>query len=99
MRTLFKILVIVTAAVMVAGLLYGVVTLTSSNTNSSQMLQDRQMQNGNDIDFGSHDEGGIGMQFPVDSLKNLTIIAFIGTVYISTIRLWNRKKNATLLGP
>lgn len=84
MKIIFKILVILVVAVLVSGLFYAVVTGTSSG--GSQFLATERPTDG---EFAPRDRGGAGggMQFPMDSVKNLLIISAVSLVYVQGSKL------------
>jgi hypothetical protein len=88
MKTIFRILIILTLAALVGGLFYSVVTATSSGVSQTSVKE------GPAGEFNPHgrEEGTGGIQFPADSVKNLAIISIVGVFYLSVARLLNGKK-------
>ncbi len=93
MKTVFKILVILVAAVLVGGLLYGVVTATSQSSQFSDAPSSAQLPPDGNFDRPDHDEVSSGIQFPVDSIKNLVIITVVGALYFHVAKFLNKKKS------
>jgi hypothetical protein len=89
MKTIFRILVILTLAALVGGLFYSVVTATSSGANQT-LVTERQVGEFNPRD---REEDAGGIQFPVDVVKNLLIISIISVIYLNIARLLGRKKS------
>lgn len=99
MKTIFKILVILVAAVLVGGLFYSVVTATSSGTDQSSMPE--KPTNGElptDGEFSPPDrEDAGGIQFPADAVKNLVIISVVSVVYLNATKWLGRRKSSVEL--
>jgi hypothetical protein len=89
MKTIFRILVILVVAVLVGGMFYGIVTASSSTSQTS--ISERPAG-----DFTLHDRenGTGGIQFPADAIKNLAIISIISVVYLNAQKWLGRKKLA-----
>lgn len=90
MKVIFKILVILVVAALVSGLFYAAVTGTSSG--NSQLSTSERPTNG---EFTPRDREGSngGVQFPMDSVKNLLIISTISLVYVQGTKLIKGKKS------
>jgi len=96
MNTLFKILVILIVAIVVGGMFYGIVNITSSGLDQSSIAErptgeefsaDGELARPERID----DVGGI--LFPVEMIKNLAIISIVSLIYLNTSRLFGRKRS------
>ncbi|CAG0977693.1 hypothetical protein ANAEL_01547 [Anaerolineales bacterium] len=88
MKTLFRILVILTVAVLVGGLFYGAVTAASSGAD-----QPTSFEHPTDGEFVPRDrEEPDGIAFPADALKNLVIITVISALYLNVPKWLGRKK-------
>jgi hypothetical protein len=88
MKTIFNILVIFVVAVLVGGLFYGAVTLTSSGTDQPS-VQERPTGG----DFPPDRDGSSGeVQLPVDMIKNLAIISVVAVGYLNITKFFGRKK-------
>ena len=98
MKAIFKILVILVVAVMIGGLLYGVVTASSSSTSQSVQFSNEpfsgQLPPNGDLNRPTRDGETDGFQFPVDSVKNLAIISVVGAIYLNTIKFLRKRKSA-----
>jgi hypothetical protein len=91
MKTIFKILVILIVAVLVGGMLFGVVTAASSGTQQSSIGEgptDGQAPR------PDHEDDAGGIQFPADAIKNLAIISIVSAVYLNAPKLFGGKKPA-----
>jgi len=88
MKTIFNILVILVAAVLVGGLFYGAVTLTSSGTGQTSV---QERPTGGDFPPDREESAG-GVQIPVDVIKNLAIISVVAVVYKMVTKFFGRKK-------
>lgn len=99
MKTIFKILVILVAAVLVGGLFYSVVTATSSGAAQPTSLE--RPTDGvfsADGSFAPPDrEETSGIQFPADAIKNLVIISVVSVIYMNATKWLSRRKPATKL--
>ena len=97
MKTIFNILVILVVAVLVGGLFYGAVTLTSSGTDQT-LIQERPLPGDfpTDGEFSppDRDESAGGVQIPVDMIKNLAIIVVVAVVYLNITKFFVRKNAA-----
>jgi hypothetical protein len=99
MKTIFKILVILVAAVLVGGLFYGVVTIFSSGAEQPSRLEwPTYIEFPADGSFARPDrEEADGIQFPVDALKNLVIISVVSIIYLNVTKWLGRRKPKTAL--
>lgn len=80
MKILFKILIILVVAVLVGGLFYGVVTAFSSGYTTQVSLSERPANP--EFNRAERPSGAGGLQFPMDSMKNLLIISVIAVMYV-----------------
>jgi hypothetical protein len=99
MKTIFKIFVILVAAVLVGGLFYGSVTATSSGAAQPASLErptDGGIPSGGAFVRPDREETN-GIQFPVDALKNLVIISVVSVIYLNVTKWLGRRKPATKL--
>jgi len=95
MKTIFKILVILVVATLVGGLLYGVVTATSAS-QSPQFAEgspNGQLPPDGNFDRPDHDGESSGIQFPMDSIKNLVIISVVGALYFNAAKFLDKRKS------
>lgn len=95
MKTLFKILVILVAAVLVGGMFYGVVTATSSSTDQSSMTErpsDGEFPVDGEFAPPDREDDAGSMQFPADAVKNLAIISIVSVIYLNAAKWLGRKK-------
>ncbi len=101
MKTVFKVFIILVVAMVVGGFFYGVVTASSSGTDETRVAESPQIDGQffpPDGEFSPpiRDEGESGIQFPIEAIKSLMIIAVVGTVYFNMTKFFNRKK-ATII--
>ena len=100
MKTVFRVFIILVVAMMVGGFFYGVVTASSSGTDETRVAESPQIDEffPPDGEFSPpiRDEGESGIQFPIEAIKSLMIIAVVGTVYFNMTKFFNRKK-ATII--
>jgi hypothetical protein len=97
MKTIFKILVILVVAVLVGGMLYGVVTAASSGVDQSSIAErptDGQFPADGEFSPPDRDDLDGGIQFPADAIKNLAIISIVSVIYLNAPKLLGRKKQA-----
>ncbi|MBL8078563.1 MAG: hypothetical protein JNM55_11420 [Anaerolineales bacterium] len=95
MNTVFKILVILVGATLVGGLLYGVVTVTSSSQSPqfTEGSSSGQLPPDGNFDRPDHDGESSGIQFPMDSIKNLAIISVVGALYFNAAKFLGKRKS------
>lgn len=93
MNTIFKILVILVVAVLVGGSLYGVVTATSQSSQSSDAPSNGQLPSDGNFIRPDHDGESSGIQFPMDSIKNLVIITVVGALYFNVAKFLGKRKS------
>jgi hypothetical protein len=99
MKTVFKILVILVAAVLVGGLFYGAVTASSSSASQQVSLErptDGGIPSGGAFVRPDREETN-GIQFPVDALKNLVIISVVSVIYLNVAKWLGRRKPKPVL--
>lgn len=99
MRIIFKVFIILVVATMVGGFFYGVVTASSSGTDEARIAEGTQIEGQlfpPDGEFSPpiREEGESGIQFPVETIKNLMIVAVVGAAYWNVTKFFNRKKTA-----
>jgi hypothetical protein len=90
MKVIFKILVILVIATLVGGLFY--IAVAGSPSNISQTSVPERPVNG-DLNRLDREGLGGGIQFPIDSVKNLLIISAISLVYVQGSKLTHGKRS------
>ncbi len=91
MKTIFRILIILTVAVLVGGLFYAFVTAASSGAD-----QPASFERPTDGEFVPPDrDEPDGIAFPADALKNLVIITVVGALYLNIPKWLGGKKPKT----
>ena len=97
MKTIFNILVILVVAVLVGGLFYGAVSITSSGTNQTS-FEERPLPGdfpaSGEFNPPDREEFDGGVQFPVEMIKNLAVISVVAVVYTMVTKFFGRKKNS-----
>jgi hypothetical protein len=88
MKAIFNILIILVVAVIVGGLFYGAVTVTSSGGGRAS-VQDRPQGGGFQPD---RERSSGGVQIPVDMIKNLAIISIVAAGYLNAAKFFGREK-------
>lgn len=94
MKTLYRVLIILTVAVIIGGLMYAGVSASNSSENSGGFEEGRPHPP-EGMEFrpdGDRDEGGFG--FPAGMVKALVLMTVAGGIYSGIVWMGKKAKNA-----
>lgn len=94
MKTLYRVLIILTVAVIIGGLMYAGVSASGSSANSGG-FEEGGPHPPEGMEFrpgGDRDEGGLG--FPAGMVKALVLMTVAGGIYSGIVWMGKKAKNA-----
>ena len=97
MKTILNIPVILVISVLVGGLFYGAVTLTSSGMDQTAFQErptDDDFPTGGEFSPPDRDGFDDEVQIPVEMIKSFVIISIVVVVYLNITKYFGRKKIA-----